>query len=56
VYIGTSRLTQTEVFAQVGITQPRISDFMRDKREEFSLEMLITLEAHAGRTVTLELT
>jgi predicted XRE-type DNA-binding protein len=54
-YIRTRGMTQTEAAELLGITQSRISDLMRGKWEKFSLEMLITLEARAGRTVTLEL-
>jgi predicted XRE-type DNA-binding protein len=54
-YIQASQMTQAEVAQQLGITQSRVSDLVRGKWEKFSLEMLITLEARAGRTVTLEL-
>jgi predicted XRE-type DNA-binding protein len=54
VYIESSGMTQTEAAAKLGIAQSRISDLMRGKWEKFSLEMLITLEARAGRKVTLE--
>ena len=55
LYIQSSGMTQTEAAQQLGITQSRVSDLMRGKWEKFSLEMLITLEARAGRHVTLEL-
>ncbi|MFO7681705.1 MAG: XRE family transcriptional regulator [Chloroflexota bacterium] len=54
-YIQSSGMTQTEAAQQLGVTQSRVSDLMRGKWEKFSLEMLITLEARAGRRVTLEL-
>lgn len=54
-YIQASQMTQAEAAQQLGITQSRVSDLVRGKWEKFSLEMLITLEARAGRTVTLEL-
>ncbi len=54
-YIEASGMTQTEAAQQLGVTQSRISDLTRGKWEKFSLEMLITLEARAGRQVTLEL-
>ena len=54
-YIEASGMTQTEAAQQLGVTQSRISDLTRSKWEKFSLEMLITLEARAGRQVTLEL-
>jgi len=53
--IRASGMTQTEAAERLGITQSRVSDLVRGKWEKFSLEMLIVLEARAGRTVTLEL-
>ena len=55
LYIKASGMTQVEVAKQLGITQSRVSDLVRGKWEKFSLEMLITLEARAGREVKLEL-
>lgn len=54
-YIESSGMTQTEVSERLGIAQSRVSDLVRGKWQKFSLEMLITLEARAGRTVLLEL-
>lgn len=53
--IETSGMTQTQAAQQLGIAQSRVSDLVRGKWEKFSLEMLITLEARAGRQVTLAL-
>jgi predicted XRE-type DNA-binding protein len=53
--IDSRGLTQTEAAKLLGVTQSRVSDLTRGKWEKFSLEMLITLEARAGRKVTLEL-
>ncbi len=55
LYIQSSGMTQTEAAKKMRIAQSRVSDLVRGKREKFSLEMLITLEARAGRQVTLEL-
>jgi predicted XRE-type DNA-binding protein len=55
LYIQSSGMTQMEAAEQLGIAQSRVSDLVRGKWEKFSLEMLITLEARAGRQVTLEL-
>ncbi len=55
LYIESSGMTQVEAAKELGITQSRVSDLVRGKWEKFSLEMLITLEARAGRQVTLEL-
>ena len=45
--------TQTEAARHLGIGQSRVSDLMRGKREKFSLDMLITLAARAGRQVEI---
>ncbi|CUS04544.2 Helix-turn-helix domain protein [Candidatus Promineifilum breve] len=50
-----SGMTQTQAAKRLGIAQSRLSDLMRNKWEKFSLEMLITLEARAGRQVIVEL-
>ncbi len=55
LYIQSSGMTQMQAAEQLGIAQSRVSDLVRGKWEKFSLEMLITLEARAGRQVTLEL-
>jgi predicted XRE-type DNA-binding protein len=54
-YIQSTGMTQTEAAEMLGIAQSRMSDLMRGKWDKFSLEMLITLEARAGRQVTLEM-
>ncbi len=53
-YIESNKLTQVESAERLGIAQSRVSDLIRGKWEKFSLEMLITLEARAGRKVCLE--
>lgn len=45
--------TQTEAAAHLGITQSRVSDLMRGKRDKFSLDMLVTLATRAGRKVSV---
>ena len=54
-FIQQSPLTQAQIAKKLGITQTRVSDLVRNKWDKFNLEMLITLEARAGRKVTLEL-
>jgi predicted XRE-type DNA-binding protein len=54
-YIESSGMTQTEAAKRLKIARSRVSDLMRGRWEEFSLEMLITLAARAGCKVTLEL-
>lgn len=45
--------TQAEAAERFGIAQSRVSDLLRGKWEKFSLDMLITLAARAGRKVEL---
>ena len=54
-YIEDNDLTQAEAAERLGIAQSRVSDLVRGKWEKFSLEMLITLEARVGRTVSVHL-
>ncbi|HVS81199.1 MAG TPA: helix-turn-helix transcriptional regulator [Pyrinomonadaceae bacterium] len=54
-YTQSSGMTQTEAAKRLKIARSRVSDLMRGRWEEFSLEMLITLAARVGRKVTLEL-
>ena len=54
-FIRSSGMTQTEAAERLGIAQSRVSDLVRGKWDKFSLEMLISLEARAGRKVNLEL-
>ena len=54
-YIQASGMTQTEAAKRLKIARSRVSDLMRGRWEEFSLEMLITLAARVGCKVTLEL-
>ena len=54
-YIQSSGMTPTEAAKKLKIARSRVTDLMRGRWEEFSLEMLITLAARVGRKVTLEL-
>jgi len=47
--------TQAEAAKVLGIAQSRVSDLVRGKWEEFSLDMLITLSSRAGLHSRLEL-
>jgi predicted XRE-type DNA-binding protein len=47
--------TQEEAAMQLGIGQSRVSDLVRGKWDKFSLDMLITLAARAGKRVALAL-
>lgn len=47
--------TQVEAAAELRVSQSRVSDLVRGKHDKFSLDMLVTLAARAGRTVKLRL-
>ena len=47
--------TQVQAAAALGVSQSRISDLVRGKWQQFSLDMLVTLAVRAGRRVQVEL-
>lgn len=47
--------SQVQAAEQLGIGQSRVSDLVRGKWEKFSLDMLITLAARAGKRIELAL-
>ncbi len=47
-HIKSAGWTQTEAAAHLGVTQPRISDLLRGKLGQFSLDHLVTMLARAG--------
>lgn len=51
--VETENWTQEEAAKRFGIAQSRVSDLVRGKWDKFSLDMLITLAARAGRKVEL---
>ena len=51
--VQNERWTQAEASERLGIAQSRVSDLLRGKWDKFSLDMLITLAARAGRKVEL---
>jgi predicted XRE-type DNA-binding protein len=51
-YIQSSGMSQPAAAERLKIARSRVSDLMRGRWEEFSLEMLITLAARVGRKVT----
>lgn len=46
--IETRGLRQTEAAALFGVTQPRISELVRGRIEQFSIDALVNMLAHAG--------
>ena len=51
--VQTEQWTQAEAAQRFGIAQSRVSDLLRGKWDKFSLDMLITLAARAGRKIEL---
>jgi predicted XRE-type DNA-binding protein len=51
--ISDRHWTQVEAAGHLGIGQSRVSDLMRGKYSKFSLDMLVTLAARAGRRVEI---
>ena len=51
--VQTEQWTQAQAAERFGIAQSRVSDLVRGKWDKFSLDMLITLAARAGRKVEL---
>lgn len=48
--------TQTQAAEYFGVTQPRISDLMRGKIDQFSLDTLMDMAATAGMVPTVKVT
>jgi predicted XRE-type DNA-binding protein len=49
--IEQRKLTQARAAKLLGVTQPRVSDLMRNKLDRFSIDMLISMLTRAGVTV-----
>jgi predicted XRE-type DNA-binding protein len=45
------RLTQSDVAARIGVTQPRMNDLLRGRIDRFSLDALLNLAHAAGLSV-----
>ena len=45
--------TQSDAAKELHISQSRVSDLIRGKRDKFSLDMLVTLATRAGNKVAL---
>ena len=48
-------LKQKQAAALFGVSQPRISELMHSRIEEFSIDSLINMLAHAGMTVDISI-
>lgn len=49
-----SQLTQKELGLKLGITQSRISNLMRYRLQDFSLDFLVDLARQLGQSISLE--
>lgn len=52
--IEKQKWTQAQAAAHLRVTQPRVSDLMRGKIEQFSLDALVNMLAAVGRRVELK--
>lgn len=55
LFIAAQNWTQAQAAKALNISQSRVSDLVRGKWDKFSLDMLISLAARVGKTVTLEM-
>ena len=53
-FIRRKRLTQAQAAKLFGVSQPRISDLVRGKFSLFTIDMLVTMLARAGRKVVVQ--
>ena len=53
--IETRGWTQVAAARELGVSQSRVSDLVRGKWQQFSLDMLVTLAVRAGLQVNVEL-
>lgn len=49
------KVTQSEASRRLGITQPRLSDLMKGRVANFSLDALVALAAQAGLSLRLDI-
>jgi predicted XRE-type DNA-binding protein len=47
-WVRERRLTQQRAAALLGTTQPRVSDVMRGKIDQFTIDSLVNMLSHAG--------
>jgi predicted XRE-type DNA-binding protein len=54
-WLGRSRMTQAEAAKVLGVTQARVSDLKRGKKDRFSMDLLVRLAARPGLKPRLKL-
>jgi predicted XRE-type DNA-binding protein len=52
-YITTHKLTQATAAKLMGVSQPRISDLMRGKIHQFTIDMLVNMLSKAHVSISL---
>jgi len=53
-FVKRSSLTQTEAARALGVTQPRLNALLKGKIDQFSLDALVNMLAHAGMRVEMK--
>ena len=54
-YIEAEGLTQTEAAERLGVSQARVSDLVRGKLRQFTIDALVTMLARVGRRVEVSI-
>src|SRR5471032_3245031 len=54
-WLNNSRMTQAEAAKVLGVTQARVSDLKRGKKDRFSMDLLVRLAARPGLKPRLKL-
>ncbi len=52
-WFSSAGLTQQQAAKQLGITQPRLNLLLRGRIDDFSLDALVNIAAHAGLSVKM---
>jgi len=53
-FVKRNRMTQTEAARALGVTQPRLNALLKGKIDQFSLDALVNMHAHAGMRVEMK--
>lgn len=53
-YVQSSRVTQKECAARMGVTQPRLNDLLKGRIEKFSLDALVNMLGKVGMRVEMK--
>jgi predicted XRE-type DNA-binding protein len=53
-FVKRNGMTQTEAARALGVTQPRLNALLKGKIDQFSLDALVNMLAHAGMRVEMK--